>query len=366
MKVGIAGTRGIPNNYGGFEQFAEYLAVGLVERGVEVWVYNSHDHPCREKLWKGVNRIHCYDPEGTIGVAGQFLYDLNCIADSRKRNFDILLQLGYTSSSVWHRLLPKGARIITNMDGMEWQRSKYHPLVRRFLKHAEKLAVNSSNLLIADAEPIRDYLDLTYNAHSRYIAYGAEVFETPDPACLQPYQVSPGRYFMVIARMQPDNHIEEVIRGVLRSGSDLPLLVVGNVKNGHGAMLVKKYASDQVRFLGGIFRKEDLNQLRHFSRLYFHGHSAGGTNPSLLEAMAAGAPVCAHDNPFNRSVLGDDASFFADEGQLAALISSPGEEMNRDLMKWNNMEKIKMKYSWNSIIDEYFRAFADELGKSTV
>ncbi|MFZ4549682.1 MAG: glycosyl transferase, partial [Bacteroidales bacterium] len=98
MKIGILGTRGIPNHYGGFEQFAEYLSVGLLELGAEVWVYNSHNHPYQEKVWKNVNLIHCFDPEYKIGLAGQFLYDFNCILDSRNRNFDILLQLGYTTN----------------------------------------------------------------------------------------------------------------------------------------------------------------------------------------------------------------------------------------------------------------------------
>ncbi|MBD0285886.1 MAG: DUF1972 domain-containing protein, partial [Flavisolibacter sp.] len=96
MHIGIIGTRGIPNNYGGFEQCAEYLAAGLVKRGFRVSVYNSHNHPYQEKEWKGVNIIHCYDPEYKWGTAGQFVYDLNCIRDARKRSFDIILQLGYT------------------------------------------------------------------------------------------------------------------------------------------------------------------------------------------------------------------------------------------------------------------------------
>ena len=103
MKIGIAGTRGIPNAYGGFEQFAEYLGKGLTEKGHEVWVYNSSDHPYQGAEWNGVHIIHCKDPESSIGTAGQFLYDFFCIMDARKRDFDILLQLGYTSNSIWHR-----------------------------------------------------------------------------------------------------------------------------------------------------------------------------------------------------------------------------------------------------------------------
>ena len=101
MKIAIVGTRGIPNHYGGFEQFAQYLSLGLLNRGCEVWVYNSRLHPYQQNTWKSVNIIHCKDPEDKIGTAGQFIYDLNCILDSRKRSFDVILQLGYASSALW-------------------------------------------------------------------------------------------------------------------------------------------------------------------------------------------------------------------------------------------------------------------------
>ena len=107
MRIGIIGTRGIPNHYGGFEQFAEYLATDLVKKDCEVYVYNSSNHPYQEKTFKGVHIIHCNDPEEKMGTIGQFIYDMNCILDSRKRKLDIILQLGYTSSSIWSFLFPK-------------------------------------------------------------------------------------------------------------------------------------------------------------------------------------------------------------------------------------------------------------------
>jgi len=131
MRIAIIGTRGIPNHYGGFEQCAEYLAVGLVERGIEVLVYNSHNHPYTESEWNGVQIVHCYDPEYKWGTIGQFLYDLNCIKDLKKRNVDIVLQLGYTSGSVWGWMLPKNAVVTTNMDGLEWKRTKYPVVVKK-------------------------------------------------------------------------------------------------------------------------------------------------------------------------------------------------------------------------------------------
>ncbi len=121
MNIAILGTRGIPNNHGGFEQFAEYLAQYLVRKGNKVWVYNSHNHPFREKSWKNVDIIHKYDPEYIMGTFGQFVYDFNCILDSRGRRYDVVLQLGCTSSSIWGWMLPNHSVIITNMDriGME-------------------------------------------------------------------------------------------------------------------------------------------------------------------------------------------------------------------------------------------------------
>ena len=124
MRVAILGTRGIPNNYGGFEQLAQYLSEYLVSKQHEVWVFSSSAHPYKEKWWNGVHIIHCNDPEKTMGTTGQFIYDLNCVIQIRKLKPDIVLQLGYTSSSIWHWLIPPQSVLITNMDGLEWKRSK--------------------------------------------------------------------------------------------------------------------------------------------------------------------------------------------------------------------------------------------------
>ena len=150
LRIAILGTRGIPNNYGGFEQIAGYLAKGLTQRGHSVSVYNSHNHPYKKNTWEGVNIIHCFDPEFLLGTAGQFIYDLNCILHSRKKNFDIILMLGYTSSSIWRKVYPKKSTVIFNMDGLEWKRSKYSNLAKKFLLYAERLAIRSGNYFIAD------------------------------------------------------------------------------------------------------------------------------------------------------------------------------------------------------------------------
>jgi len=360
MKIGILGSRGIPNQYGGFEEFAEHLALGLKEMEASVWVYCSAHHPYKSSTWNGINLIHCLDAEEWIGTAGQFIYDFHCIRDSRTRNFDIIYQLGYTSSSVWFRLLPDGPAIVTNMDGLEWKRSKYNRLVRRFLKYAEKLAVHTSDTLIADSKAIQKYLLDEYQAVSEFVPYGATIFESPDVQMIRNENLEPGNYHMLIARMQQDNHIEEIIKGLLNSGGELPLLVVGNTQNKMGTYLRKRYECGHIRFPGAIFNRKLLNNLRHFCSVYFHGHSAGGTNPSLLEAMAAGALICAHNNPFNREVLGKNAFYFSRPEDIAELLlSGKINPAIRQKFIFSNLKTIKSRYNWEKIIKTYHRLFRE-------
>jgi glycosyltransferase involved in cell wall biosynthesis len=361
MKVGILGCRGIPNHYGGFEQFAENLSVGLTNLGTDVWVYCSHNHPYNGASWQGVKLIHCYDPEFKVGQAGQYIYDFNCITDSRHREFDILLQLGYTSNSVWFRLLPKKPVIITNMDGLEWKRKKYSKVVRYLLKYSEKLAVTSSHHLVSDSEVIKEYLQQEYQAASTYIPYGADILEHPDISMLEGFELEAGNYCLLIARLQPDNHIEEIIRGMLDAGTGIPLLVIGNNRSRHGRYLRKMYQGKTIRFHGAEFNKRLLDNLRHFARIYFHGHSAGGTNPSLLEAMAAKARICAHDNPFNRSVLGGNALFFTTSGDITGHLQNRlSEEYWQPLLE-KNLVKINTEYRWERIAEEYYKLFVKSM-----
>jgi len=353
MKIGILGSRGIPNHYGGFEEFAAHLAPALAAAGMEVWVYCSSAHPFQEKTWNGVQLVHCYDPEDKIGTPGQFIYDFNCILDSRKRNFDVIYQLGYTSNSLWFWMLPKKPIILTNMDGMEWKRSKYSLPVKRFLKYAEKLAVRSSDYLIADAQAIAGYLDITYKRKAKYIPYGACIAENTDSAIPENLGLKPFEYHLMIARLQPDNHVEEIIKGVLMSGVKLPLVIVGNNDNKFGKYLKTRYEDENVRFAGGIFQKETLQSLIYHSQVYFHGHSAGGTNPSLLEAMAASALIFAHDNPFNREVLGANAYFFKKPEDISLpLMNLPTKNPDHPFIL-NNLNSIRSRYNWHNIIQVY-------------
>lgn len=355
MKVAILGTRGIPNHYGGFEQCAEYLAVGLVDKGFEVYVYNSHNHPNREKEWKGVKIIHCFNPEDKLGTAGQFIYDLNCILDSRSRNFDVILQLGYTSSSIWGGFLPKNAIITTNMDGLEWKRTKFSSLVKKFLKYAEKLAIIYSDYLIADSIGIQEYITQNYKRDSTFIAYGANSFDSPDPVVLDEYQLKPFSYNVLVARLEPENSIEIILDGAVLSETRQPFMVIGKHQTKYGEYLKAKFLKyENIKFAGGIYNIEKLNNLRYFSNLYFHGHTVGGTNPSLLEAMASNSLICANDNPFNKYILGDDAFYFKAKGDIEYVLSSVKKsDESAQLILIKNVNKIREAYTWNKIVDQY-------------
>lgn len=354
LRIGILGTRGIPNRYGGFEQCAEYLALGLVKKGHNVWVYNSHDHEYQEETWNGVNIIHCYDPEKKIGTAGQFIYDLNCINDARKRKFHVLLQLGYTSNSIWYKLWPKNCKNVVNMDGLEWKRSKYSKRIQKFLKHAERWAAMNADVLVADSPGIEKYLKDEYNKPSHFIAYGADIFNSPYEPLLEKYDLKHYDYNMLMARMEPENNVEMIIKAHVLSGTGRPLLVVGKTDNKFGQHLVATYGNKPgVRFLGGIYDITIINNLRYFSHLYFHGHSVGGTNPSLLEAMGSNSLIAANDNLFNRGVLGNDAFYFADVDQLIEIIRTVTSKHQYTTYLDNNHAKIRDRYNWPRIVDEY-------------
>ncbi len=361
IKVGIIGTRGIPNNYGGFEQFAQQISEYLSEKDCEVFVYNSHNHPFKEKKWDKVNIIHKYDPEFLIGLAGQFIYDFNCIIDSRKRKFDVLIQLGYTTNSIWSFLLPKKPFKICNPDGMEWKRAKYPLFIKKFLKFAEKLAVKSNDVLIADSNVIKKYYINKYNKKTYFIAYSAEIFKNNDITKIESYNVKPYDYFLLIARFQEDNNLETIIKGVLESKTDKKLLIIGNNKNKYGKYLTKKYNKKNIVFLGAIYRQDVLNNLRYYSKIYFHGHSAGGTNPSLLEAMASSALICANNNDFNKSVLKENGFYFDNFNDIASLITKNFNKFEFQKFIDENKREIELRYNKSVINEAYYNVIMKKI-----
>jgi glycosyltransferase involved in cell wall biosynthesis len=364
MKIGILGTRGIPNNYGGFEQFAEFFSIHAAQVGHSVSVYTPHNHSYKETTFEKVNLIKCYDPEYKIGTAGQFIYDLNCILDARKRNFDIILQLGYTSSAFWYDLHPKHSIVITNMDGLEWRRSKYNKPTQKLLKIAEKWAATKSDYLISDSIGVQEYLLKTHNKQSEYIAYGANNFDAPDENILNIFQVEKHHFSMIMARFEPENNLEMVLQGVAASENKQPILVIGNHETKYGENLKSKFSTcKKIQFLGPMYNQNHLDNLRYFSNLYFHGHSVGGTNPSLLEAMGSQALVIAHNNSFNKGVLQNNAYYFSTADEVKK-ISDTIKKMDNLQMVQKNFELIENEFNWDKINGEYLQLFEECLSKS--
>ena len=354
MKIAILGSRGIPNRYGGFEELAEKLAVGLANRGHQVIVYNPSDHPIKGWHHTGVKLVRRFNPEIILGSAGQFIYDLGASIDTRFKKPDVILQLGYTSSSIWFWTLPDKSRVITNMDGLEWKRSKYSPAVRKFLLRAEKWAAKHSHLLVADNPEIENYLHEKYVNQVVHIPYGADIPKNPDKKYLDKYEIKPGEFSLLIARMEPENHIAEIIEGYAKSNTSEPLLVIGNTKNSYGRKLLRKNRSNQkIKFLQGIYDKDELNSLRYYSRLYFHGHSVGGTNPSLLEAMACSCTIVAHENAFNKSVLKSHAWYFKTSQDITACVEKKIHPKTKTAFIKHNLSTIRDKFNWKVIVEQY-------------
>ena len=352
MKIAIFGTRGIPNHYGGFEQFAQYLSEGLCQMGHEVFVYNSHNHPYQKNKWNEVNILYCYDPEFKLGTIGQFIYDFNCALDSRKRNFDVILQLGYTSSSVWNWLFKRTTRLFTNMDGLEWKRTKFSKPVSLFLKCAEKLAVYHSDVLIADSLGIQSYLEKKYAVKATYIPYGATVFKLPNKVILDEFKLSPFKYDLLIARIEPENNVNLIIDAFVKANTKRKLVVIGNMNTKLGKKIQSTVDDSRLVFLGYVANMDILNNLRYYSNIYFHGHSVGGTNPSLLEAMASNALICSHKNIFNSSILNNDAIYFSNQEELIHAIEFCHKSDHQNFCS-NNIDKIEKLFFWKKIISDY-------------
>ena len=368
MKIAFISTRGIPNNYGGFEQFAEYISVGLVRRGHEVVVYSPHFHPYREPDYKGVRIKHIYSPEQWMGSSvGSFFYDFLSLRDAlKKEKFDIIYEAGYTSivpAYIWFNVKRiKYPLFTTNMDGLEYKRTKFNKWVQKFVFWEERMAVKHSHYLIADNMGIHDYYKEKYGKESKFLAYGADVHEDYDVDVLKEYGLEAGGYFIVVARLEPENNLFMAIEGYLASNQygKRPLVVVGKTNTPYGEHLVERYGRDRnIRFVGGIYDFRKLNSIRHYSYAYFHGHSVGGTNPSLLEAMASGCFILAHDNIFNRAVLGENALYYGSTDAATEMLDGIDQAVSAHKKEYTerNLEVIRRDYSWEKLVDEHEEYF---------
>jgi glycosyltransferase involved in cell wall biosynthesis len=238
---------------------------------------------------------------------------------------------------------------------MERQTEKWGRITRALFLSAEKKAVRCSDSIVCDHPEIAAYYEGAYSVKPAMIAYGASPGTDWDEDIPGEYGMSPGEYYLLVARLEPENKIRMIIEGFL--GSDAPecLVIVGRHDTGYGKSIYKKFADEtRIKFLGGLYDRKILDHLRHFSKAVFHGHSVGGTNPSLLESMAAAANIIAHDNIYNRWVLGDNSEWFYSAGDITSLVSNDlGRVQNSDAFISNNLKRIRSDFVWNDVVKKY-------------
>jgi glycosyltransferase involved in cell wall biosynthesis len=360
VKIAITGTRGIPNYYGGFEQFCMRFAPMLVSRGHIVFVYNPYGHTYKDITYKEVYIIKKWLSEKWLGPGANYVYDFLCLKDAIARKVDVILECGYASAAPSYPFLRPGrTQLITHMDGMEWQRAKWRPMVQKWIRKAEAKAIRFSDAIVCDHPQIAEYYKSSHSVDPYYIAYGADILENPDIKVTEQYDLEPFSYYISIARLEPENNIRMIINGFLAADTGLKLLLIGDLNTGYGSKLETEFAgSREIIFIGGIFNDYITSNLRHFSKGVFHGHSVGGTNPSILEAMASGAGIIAHENKFNRHILGENAEYFNSPENIKEILLQTPDTDKKTLSIKNNIDMISKQYQWSGVVDKYEALFS--------
>ncbi|MDB4476210.1 DUF1972 domain-containing protein [bacterium] len=354
-EVHILGSRGVPAAHSGFEYLAEHLAIYLSTRGWNVTVYCQipGEGLVYEDNWRGIHRVNI--PIMNDGALGTILFDWKATLISARRP-GTMLTLGYNTAifGLVYRL--QGIRNVINMDGIEYRREKWGPLAKTWFYVNDWFGCWLGNHLVADHPEIKKHLETRVSARKiTMIPYGADQVDEPSTAPLSVFRLEPNNYCTLIARPVPENSILEIVTAFSRLQTDAKLIVLGDYsqENEYHSRVLKA-AGPEVLFPGAIFDKALLRSLRFHCRLYIHGHTVGGTNPSLVEALAARSAVLAHDNRFNRWVLGDAARFFGGidecEGKLRSLLSNDREI---DSMKHASVKRHLEAFQWPAIFAAY-------------
>ncbi len=320
MNVSILGTRGIPASHGGFETFAERLATYLTGRGHQVTVYCQQfsKGPAEEDTWNGIRRVLLY---GAPTPLGSVAFDCRAAFHASRRP-GVVLTLGYNTAVLSILYSLSGKRSIMNMDGLEWRREKWSRAQRLWLRLNERAGVRLSDHPIADHPEIGEYLgQFTSREKISVIPYEYDPITNADRGLLAPYGVTPGKYAVVISRAEPENSLLEIVQAFSRRCRGIRLLVLGKyypeVNRYHRKVV--DAAGSEVMFADAVYDRRVVEALRFFACAYIHGHRVGGTNPSLVESLAAGNPVIAHDNRFNRWVAGPGQQYFSGTDDLSEI-----------------------------------------------
>lgn len=353
MKVAIVGTNGLPAKYGGFETLVEYLAEYLQDE-FELTIYCSGRKPVDAHLsnFPQVRLIYInIKANGWQSIFYDFLSLMLSIF-----SHDKVIVLGCSGSIFQPIFYPWRSKIIMNLGGLDWQRSKWSFLTRKYLLISENFGIKFSGTIVSDNVGISKYILQKYKRSSVVIAYGGDhaVFVDNNKNELGRYGLVPRQYACVVARIQDDNNIGHMCEAFLEA--NLPLVVIGNWQNSeYGNRLKKKYDNvSNLILLEAIYDKVELNRIRSNCMLYVHGHSAGGTNPALVEAMNLGLPILAYSNEFNEYTTGGLARYWKNVEELTELLK------NLDI-DWLNecgqkmLEYAALNYTWETVASKYSR-----------
>lgn len=352
-KVAIVGSVGIPAKYGGFETLVEYLSIHLCSK-LDLTVYcSSKAYPDRLKTYN--NTRLCYIPLQANG-AQSILYDIFSIIHGLLYS-EILLILGVSGCCILPlvRLFTK-KKIVINIDGLEWKRNKWNVFAKFFLRYSEKIAVRYADVVIADNIEIQKYVKKAYGKESVFISYGGDHTKSVKMSSdtLEKYPFLNREYAFKVCRIEPENNIEMIL-DAFAFRTYLQLVLVGNWENSDfGREMRRKYSSQKhIHLLDPIYNQSILNEIRCGCKVYIHGHSAGGTNPSLVEAMSLALPIFSYAINYNEATTSSQALFFKDSSELICLLEKHNE---LDLSAYGKkMQEIASKqYVWYLVAKKYF------------
>jgi len=361
MRVAFIGIRSVPGRYGGFETVATQLAPRLVKRGCDLTVYcqRRYTQPPRPATFEGVKLIHL--PSLHRQALEETSHEAVSLAHALTRRYDLLYVFGMRATTLFAPIALTRKNVVFNTDGHDWQRRKWGPFARKYLLFSEKVGTRiAPDRLIADSKGIAAYFTDTYGVTPTYIPYGAPEVDPPDPSILSRFGLRPKEYMLVLCRLEPENNIDLIIRAFDRARPARELAIVGGVNYGNEYIeRLRAMASDRVRFLGTVYDPDAVDALYHHSYAYLHGHEVGGTNPSLLHSMGAGACVLANDVVYNREVLGDAGLYWEPSiERLAELMTSLGDDPERAATLGREAQvRAKALYDWDAISDRYMEYF---------
>lgn len=355
MNLRILGIRGIPAAHGGFETFAEYLALYLRKRNWNVIVYCQHEGKgdIYEDEWQGIKRINI--PVKGDGPLSTIIFDLKANWHASKSK-ELCLTLGYNTAIFAALLRIKGIKNVMNMDGIEWKRQKWGGVAKLWFWLNDWAGCWLANHLVADHPKIKEHLSTRVHPDKvTTIAYGAEKINSADINALDQYDLKPKEYAVLIARAEPENSILEVVQAWSAKPRGKKLVILGKYLDSHEYQRqVKAAASSEVIFIGAVYEKSVVSALRYYAMFYVHGHQVGGTNPSLVESLGASNAILAHDNPYNRWVCGDGAVFFDGkqgcEHQIEHLIAN---ETLRNHLAAASEQRFDEAFRWEFILRDY-------------